>query len=108
MVFGFQLSTDRLDRESQRHGEQERGLYLFPVDSTSSSSGQLRGSDFMDELDAWIQALKPEDMLDTGEHDDGRVRSNVTSFSSEPTGCSLATGMLDITVSSFLALTVNW
>jgi hypothetical protein len=30
---------------------------------------QLRGEDFMDELDRRIQGLTPEDMLDTSEED---------------------------------------
>jgi hypothetical protein len=35
----------------------------------SKKEKQLRGGDFMNELDRRIQALTPEDMLDTSEED---------------------------------------
>ena len=35
----------------------------------SKKEKQLRGEDFMNELDRRIQALTPEDMLDTSEED---------------------------------------
>jgi hypothetical protein len=35
----------------------------------AKKNGQLRGAAFMDALDAQIQALTPEDMLDTGKED---------------------------------------
>lgn len=39
------------------------------------NEGQLRGEDFMDELDRRIQALTPEDMLDASE-EDARTEEN--------------------------------
>ena len=46
----------------------------FPVGEKKDGE-QLRGDDFMDELDRRIQALTPEDMLDTSE-EDARTQEN--------------------------------
>lgn len=39
------------------------------TEKQNNEGQQLRGDDFMDELDRRIQALTPEDMLDTSDED---------------------------------------